>query len=432
MQLFIVAAQKIDPNIIIDEKFVESLESDRQRGDLHKNSTLLVYVDQLGIGSKALGEAERMNRFRINFIKRSIRKLDKILDIGFMFTDNKSQANIKIAQYSRHLSNPGSATTDRYGDNFYNTMTNTLPISDITLMSSLRDKNTKEPYKNNWQKVFLHELGHALGLRHPFETGLYEKYETSIDETLMAYGDSQHNEWVYPEWYQKVDVQALIKIWGGVEPEELAPPNYKHLSSHILKYTDVQSDKYMQAHQIIQGSKKDDKIILKSQKNKRSVSNELVYGGSGSDKIKAGRGDDYIIGEKGADFLDGGSGFDTLDGGNGEDILIGGSDGNVFANCIDGSVDTILIQRNGHKNERSIDVVHGIDKTDKIIITHAKGQKLQYSWGGSRNHSGDWIDGWIIGVGGYNEFILSDEYVDLDENDLIRIIEVAGKVELPS
>ena len=96
---------KIDPNIIIDEKFVESLESDRQRGDLHKNSTLLVYVDQLGIGSKALGEAERMNRFRINFIKTSIRKLDKILDIGFAFIDSKDQANIKIAQYSRHLSN---------------------------------------------------------------------------------------------------------------------------------------------------------------------------------------------------------------------------------------------------------------------------------------------------------------------------------------
>ena len=189
----------------------------------------------------------------------------------------------------------------------------------------------------------------------------------------------------------------------------------------------------MQAHQIIQGSKKDDKIILRSQKNKRSVSNELVYGGSGSDKIKAGIGDDYIIGEKGADFLDGGSSLDTLDGGNGEDILIGGSDGNVFANCIDGSVDTIVIQRNGHKNERSIDVIHGIDKIDKIIITHdAKGQKLQYYWGGSRNHSGDWIDGWIIGVGGYNEFILSDEYVDLDENDLIRLIEVVGKVELPS
>ena len=59
---------------------------------------------------------------------------------------------------------------------------------------------------------------------------------------------------------------------------------------------------------------------------------------------------DYIIGEKGADFLDGGSGFDTLEGGNGEDILIGGSDGNVFANCINCSVDTIVIQRNGHKN----------------------------------------------------------------------------------
>ena len=157
-----MAAKKIGPNIIIDEKFVESLESDRLRGDLHKNATLLVYVDQLGIGSKALDEAERMNRYRINFIKRSLGKLDRILDIGFAFTDNKSQANIKIALYSRHLSNPGSATTDRYGDNLYNIMTNTLPISDITLISSLRDKTTKEPYKNNWQKVFLHELGHAL------------------------------------------------------------------------------------------------------------------------------------------------------------------------------------------------------------------------------------------------------------------------------
>ena len=419
--------KKIEPQTIIDGKYVESLELDRQRGDLHKNSALLVYIDQLGIGSKALGEAERMNHFRINFIKRSINKLDRILDIGFVFTDSRSQANIKIAQYSRHLSDPGSASTDRYGDNFYNTMTNTLPISDITLMSSLRDKNTKEPYRNYWQKVFLHELGHALGLRHPFESGLYEKYETSIDETLMAYGDSKHNEWVFPEWYQKVDIQALIKIWGGVEPKELIPPNYEHLSPDILKYTDIPNNKYLQAHQFIQGSKKNDKIILRTQKKMRSVCNELVYGGPGNDTIKAGIGDDYIIGEKGADFIEGGSGFDTLDGGNGEDILIGGSDGNVFASCLDGAADTIVIKRNGHRNERSIDVVHGIDKIDKIIITHAKGQEIQYSWGGARNHSGDWIDGWIIGIGGYNEFILSDEYIDLDENDLNRLIQIAGK-----
>ena len=88
-----MAAKKIDPNIIIDEKFVESLESDRQRGDLHKTSTLLVYVDQLGIGSKALGEAERMNRYRINFIKRSINKLDRIL-----LSDTIDMGNFKALQ----------------------------------------------------------------------------------------------------------------------------------------------------------------------------------------------------------------------------------------------------------------------------------------------------------------------------------------------
>ena len=71
---------------------------------------------------------------------------------------------------------------------------------------------------------------------------------------------------------------------------------------------------------------------------------ENAKGGSGNDTIKGNSADNYLFGFDGDDHLDGGAGNDQLEGGRGADTLTGGkgADTFIFASPLDGKADTIL------------------------------------------------------------------------------------------
>ena len=76
--------------------------------------------------------------------------------------------------------------------------------------------------------IFLHELGHILGLKHPFEANQNKKSPCNYPEiktgpqarpttdiTLMAYEDSpelaKNRDFT---WYRPLDIASLCDIWG--------------------------------------------------------------------------------------------------------------------------------------------------------------------------------------------------------------------------
>ena len=72
--------------------------------------------------------------------------------------------------------------------------------------------------KDDWTKIYLHEMGHALGLEHPWDKGdgdwaTDNSNEISPTDSVMEYSarDSAGN--IYT-WYSEVDVKALEEIWG--------------------------------------------------------------------------------------------------------------------------------------------------------------------------------------------------------------------------
>ena len=71
---------------------------------------------------------------------------------------------------------------------------------------------------------------------------------------------------------------------------------------------------------------------------------ENAKGGTGNDTIKGNSADNYLFGFDGDDHLDGGAGNDQLEGGRGADTLTGGkgADTFIFASPLDGKADTIL------------------------------------------------------------------------------------------
>ncbi len=69
--------------------------------------------------------------------------------------------------------------------------------------------------------VFLHEMGHVLGLEHPFDdkdndclysTSNSGKHAATLTDTLMAYKEDPGKP--TPSWYTPLDMKTLIHIWG--------------------------------------------------------------------------------------------------------------------------------------------------------------------------------------------------------------------------
>ena len=211
--------------------------------------------------------------------------------------------------------------------------------------------------------IVLHEIGHALGLKHPHDGGLagYTTYQaaglSSLDDgflTLMSY-DPTSSIWQYG-WASTplpLDIIAAQTIYGANTTTHAGNTTHSLLDDGLLRTVyDVSGTDTLDASNIDKG------ITLRlAQGNSTTVDtlstvyiavntvienaigtffNDTIYGEkgdntlqgwSGNDLIFGGLGDDLILGQDGNDELQGGLGDDNLQGGDGADLMAG-QDGN--------------------------------------------------------------------------------------------------------
>jgi Ca2+-binding RTX toxin-like protein len=175
----------------------------------------------------------------------------------------------------------------------------TYVTTEIALLTEA-DDSWWEPGQEG-QQLLLHEIGHALGLKHPFDPDYVFDTE-NFEYTLMNYA-SETFSGNYPSTMQPFDVLALQYLYGKVEvgsdgPNVLYGSDYSPLFSYGT--TDVR------------------------------YGDDRLYGGGGDDVLFGGAGNDQLYGGDGNDVLIGGSGDDTLVGGAGRDTLTGGSGADTF------------------------------------------------------------------------------------------------------
>ncbi len=197
------------------------------------------------------------------------------------------------------------------------------------------DWNTAAP--GNWLfEVMLHEIGHALGLKHPFEVVAANGYTlaSSLDDnqhTVMSYTSTG----IYRSDPGPLDLTAIRYLYGTDTAEQADGITWSfNAATQTLSFLGSAAAQRIagtHARDIINGGGGNDLLD-------GLLGNDKLLGGGGQDTAWGGSGNDLLNGGAGGDSLRGGAGRDTLEGSAGRDTLLGEWDNDLVLALADGDL----------------------------------------------------------------------------------------------
>ncbi len=174
-------------------------------------------------------------------------------------------------------------------------------------------------------QMLLHEIGHALGLKHPFQGSVTLPPEAdNTGYTLMSY------TWIDPNsgqsTFQEYDLAALNWLYGGDGLDGSLGLGPGSAGLFVTGTADADSYSGDSGNDWVVGLDGNDSLGGDGGNDwvHGNIGNDTVRGGDGNDTVMGGQNADEVRGDAGNDWVRGGLDADRLYGGAGNDTLMSG------------------------------------------------------------------------------------------------------------
>ncbi|WP_069299324.1 M10 family metallopeptidase [Neptunicoccus sediminis] len=244
--------------------------------------------------------------------------------------------------------------------------------------------------------LVLHEIGHAMGLKHSFSAPTVPSGFDSNKYTLMSYTENPDNG-LDSDAMMLFDILALQDLWGANDATATGNSTYTgsrtdtidaiwdaggidtfdasaqsggvRLDLREARFSSFETtDDVVIAYDTVienaTGGAGSDKLIGNGADN-------LLAGGDSRDKLKGGNGNDTLDGNAGRDNLLGGRGRDALNGGAGNDKLSGDKGKDLLTG--NGGKDTFIFADKGGKDR----VLDFQDDVDRLKFDHVEASSVE-------------------------------------------------------
>jgi len=333
---------------------------------------------------------------QISRVETALSYISTLIDVRFQKTSNESALNTFT------FANNDQTRSAGYGTYPSDTFSGNDIYFDITQDNKTFADNTYGAL------TMMHEIGHGLGLKHPFDekdangdidvAPYLQGSEDSTTWTVMAYEQSYNASAAqYFLKFSDLDIAALQYIYGPAKTARAGNDTYKISQSGSNFIWDGAGTDTLDASSLTQGAtvylnpgywgyvgtSKSSSIISPGQitVNFGSIIENLtgssyadkLFGTDGENTINGGAGNDVIDGLAGNDLIIGGTGDDQLNGGTGVDTAqFSGAQGNYTTSSAKGAF-TVSDKRTNSDGLDTLIAIERIKYSDRYVAIDMDG-----------------------------------------------------------